>query len=341
MAIRVGLIGAGGNTRARHIPGFQAIDDVELVAVCNRSRESGQRVADEFGIDRVFDDWQALVADDGVDAICVGTWPYMHHPITLAALAADKHLLTEARLAMDLGQARELLAASEASDRVAMVVPAPFFLKYEPTVLAMIDAGEFGELREIHVRGMGGGHAPDAPIAWRGRRALSGNNIMSMGILNETVRRYAGHESSVMAHGKIYTTRRVDPETGAMAEVDVPESLGIVAEHESGATAVYHLSTVAHLGAGGAIEIYGTKASLRYEGSEAFIARSDESAWRPVEVAPGMEGGWRVEEEFIAAIRDGAPITHTTFADAVRYMEFTEAVRLSLTEERKVHLPLG
>ena len=35
--IRVGLIGAGGNVRSRHIPGFQGADDCEIVAVANRS----------------------------------------------------------------------------------------------------------------------------------------------------------------------------------------------------------------------------------------------------------------------------------------------------------------
>lgn len=37
--VRIGLIGAGANTRLRHIPGFQAIPGVEIVAVCNRSAE--------------------------------------------------------------------------------------------------------------------------------------------------------------------------------------------------------------------------------------------------------------------------------------------------------------
>ena len=37
--IHVGVVGAGGNTKARHIPGLQAIDGVEVVSVCNRSRQ--------------------------------------------------------------------------------------------------------------------------------------------------------------------------------------------------------------------------------------------------------------------------------------------------------------
>ena len=51
--IRVGLIGAGGNVRNRHIPGFQKVDGLEIVAVANRSVESGRAIADQFDIPRV------------------------------------------------------------------------------------------------------------------------------------------------------------------------------------------------------------------------------------------------------------------------------------------------
>ena len=53
------------------------------------------------------------------------------------------------------------------------------------------------------------------------------------------------------------------------------------------------------------------------------------------------QGGWRVEAEFVDAIRDGATVTHTNFDDGVKYMEFTEAVNVSLAEGRRVELPLG
>ena len=76
--IRVGFVGAGNNTRRRHIPGFRAQPGVELVAVANRTKESGERVAREFGIARVYADWRELVGAADVDAVCIGTWPYMH-----------------------------------------------------------------------------------------------------------------------------------------------------------------------------------------------------------------------------------------------------------------------
>ena len=76
MTIRIGVVGAGENTRTMHIPKLQAIDGVQIVSVCNRSRESSQRAADEFGIPVKFvgvgekvEDLQDFEAEAFVDAI--------------------------------------------------------------------------------------------------------------------------------------------------------------------------------------------------------------------------------------------------------------------------------
>src|SRR3954471_3241124 len=130
--LRVGLVGAGGNTRSRHIPGLRAVEGVEIVAVCNRRPASTAAAAREFGIPRTFDDWRDLVADPDVDAVVIGTWPYLHCPVTLAALEAGKHVLTEARLAMNAAEARLMSeAASKHPHLVAQVVPSPFGLAGE------------------------------------------------------------------------------------------------------------------------------------------------------------------------------------------------------------------
>ena len=336
MSLRIGIVGAGANTRERHIPGFQEIDGVEVVAVCNRSRESGQRAADEFGIPAVFDNWKELVQADEVDAVCIGTWPYLHCDITLEGLAAGKHVLTEARMAMNLAEARRMLAAAQASDKVAMVVPAPFNLETEPTLLEMVADGVFGDWLEIHVAALTGGWDPSAPLHWRQRRDLSGQNIMAMGILNETVRRYTGHDRAVMAHAKVFTGERTDPESGTRKPADVPESLGILSELESGATAVYHVSSVAAHG-GISFEMHGTKGSIRLEDDKAFVAL-DDGGYRELVVEPEKQWGWNVEADFVDAIRDGRPVTHTNFEDGVKYMAFTEAVQVSFREGRRVVL---
>ncbi|MEE3040235.1 MAG: Gfo/Idh/MocA family oxidoreductase [Candidatus Latescibacterota bacterium] len=337
MSLRIGIVGAGANTRSRHIPGFQEIDGVEVVAVCNRTRESGQKAADEFGIARVYENWLDLVQADDVDAVCIGTWPYLHCEISLATLEAGKHVLTEARMAMDLAEARQMQATAAGSDRVAMIVPAPFYLESEPTLLEMVAEGAFGDLLEIHVNALGGGWDPSAPLHWRQRRDLSGQNIMSMGILNETVRRYAGHDRSLIAQAHTFTPKRHSPEGGARA-VDVPESLGVVSQLENDATAVYHLSSVAKHGRGGEIEAHGTKGAFKLEGGSAYVALEGDDDFRVLEISPEKAWGWDVEADFVNAIRDRKPVTHTNFDDGVKYMTFTEAVQVSLSEGRKVEL---
>ena len=107
--IRVGIVGLGANTRLHHVPGLRACENVEIAGVCNRRPESTKQAADEYGIPKSFDNWQELVADDDIDAVVIGTWPYLHCDITVAALQAQKHVLVEARMARDADEAHRML----------------------------------------------------------------------------------------------------------------------------------------------------------------------------------------------------------------------------------------
>src|SRR4051794_30173309 len=111
--LRIGLIGAGANTRKRHIPGFRQLADVEIVAVCNRRPTSTVAVAREYDIPRAHEHWQDVLGNPDVDAVMVGTWPYLHCPITLAALEAGKHVLTEARMSLNAAEAHRMLEAAQ------------------------------------------------------------------------------------------------------------------------------------------------------------------------------------------------------------------------------------
>src|SRR5213595_1876403 len=151
--IRVGFVGAGNNTRRRHIPGFQKQPGVELVAVANRTKESGERVAREFGLARVYEDWRDLVRASDVDAVCIGTWPYMHCEITVAALEHGKHVLCEARMAMNAAEGRSMLyAARRARHLVAQLVPAPHTLEVDATLQALVAEGYVGQVLAVELQ---------------------------------------------------------------------------------------------------------------------------------------------------------------------------------------------
>lgn len=327
--LRIGLIGAGANTRERHLPGFRALSGVEIVTVANRTTASAQRVAAEFGIPRVAADWQAVVADPAVDAICIGTWPYLHAEITCAALAAGKHVLTEARMARDRPEAERMLAAARARPELsAQIVPSPLTLECDATIRDLISKGVLGEVREIVVTHTMGAYAdPHAQMTWRQDIALSGHNTLTLGIYYEAVLRWIDEDVRVeAAQAGIFTKQRRRAD-GSLAEVLIPESLTVLGRYQNGGRLIMHLSGVESGPPRNEIRINGSKGSLR-------LAVSDKTLWHApvgqaevqVPIPAEMRRGWQVEADFVGSIRDRRPVKLTDFATGVRTMRFTDEV---------------
>ena len=344
--IRIGIVGLGRNTRSRHVPGFQACDDVELIAVCNRRPESTQQAASEFGIPKTFDNWEQLVADEDVDAVMIGTWPYLHCPITLAALEHGKHVLTEARMACNLAEARRMLDASERRpELVTQIVPSPFGLRAGKLVQELLQTGYLGQLREFVVLGTNADFAdPQAPLHWRQTGKFSGLNMLTLGILHETLIRWIPDPVRVSASTHTFTKHRPDPDGAQSVQVDRPDSVHVLTQLPDGARGMYHLSGVLHHGPGFQIHLYGSDGTLRYYlGPEDRLmgARKDDSDLQDIYVPSEKQDAWRVEADFIDAIRGGPRPMLTDFATGMRYMEFTEAVQRSADSGTQVSLPIG
>jgi predicted dehydrogenase len=343
--LRVGVVGAGANTRLHHIPKLQKIDGVEVVSVANRSRESGQRVAGEFGIQRVYDNWKELVEAPDTNAIMIGTWPYLHCPITLAALAAGKHVLTEARMAANAVEARQMLDASRKHpDLTCMIVPSPFTLNVDAAIEQRVREGYLGEVVSIDIRGAMPGFAETGgSMLWRQNRDLSGYNILNMGIWYEALMRWVGEAARVTARTKVVVRKRLDLDTGEARQATIPDHVEVVADMAIGALAHLSFSAVTGLSRPPEVWLFGTEGTLRYEQATKVLSggRRGDRELAPIEVPAEQQGFWRVEEEFVAAVRGQEPVRRTTFEDGVRYMDFTEAVSRSAMTGKSVPLPLG
>ncbi len=341
--IRVGIVGAGGNVRLRHAPGFKAIEGVELVSVSNRTRESGERAAEEFGISKVYDNWLDLVQADDTDAICIGTWPYLHAAITIAALEYDKHVLTEARMAMNAEEAHAMLEASRASPHlVAQIVPAPMTLKVDQTVQEMISQGYLGQVLAVDMRNNSSAFLDvEAPLHWRQSRDLSGLNIMMMGIWYEMLMRWIGPATKVMAMTNTFVKQRRDAD-GRLHTVDVPDHADVICEMACGARAQMRFSSVTGLAPANEVWLFGADGTIKLDADkmELYAGKRGDAQLSKVDIDPQKQGDWRVEEEFINAIRGIEQVKLTTFEDGVKYMEFTEAVTRSAQSGEAVSLPL-
>ncbi len=320
--------------------------------MCNRRPTSTVAVAREFNIRHTYERWEDLIADPDIDAVVVGTWPYLHSPITLAALAAGKHILTEARMSMNAAEAHEMLAASRRHPRlVCQIVPSPYGLKGDEVMRELIREGFLGELREVHVFSRNGALADSAaPLSWRQDVALSGVNMLTLGIVHETLLRWVPPPLRVLAQAHAFTPERIDPESGVRRPVGTPDSVQVLSVLKNGARASYNLSGVTPFGQGAGIHLYGSEGVLYYDllddrilghsrthGAGAGPAES----LREIPIPAEKARGWQVEADFVDSIRLGTPVRLTNFETGVAYMEFTEAVARSARSGVAVKLPLS
>jgi predicted dehydrogenase len=345
--LRIGFVGAGGIVRDRHVPGLRKAEGVEFYGVVNRSRESSQRAAEEFGIERTYDRWEALVADPKVDIVWIGAHPYMHRVVTEAALDAGKHVFTQARMAMDYADAKAMYdAAARHPNQTTMISPPPHYMPGDRIVRQMIAEGFIGEPRNAVVQSYNPGYLdPATPLHWRQRWEISGYNALDLGMMIEVTHRWLGYAKRVTALERTFTTERPDG-AGGMAPVERPDTLSVVAELEDGALATIMCSGVARLAQGAnGFQIYGTGGTIRYlyeTGANTILAgRSSDRALTEVPITPEHERRWTAEVDFIAAVREGRPSVEPTFTDGLKYMELTEAIFRSIATGQTVTLPLA
>ena len=339
-AIRIGIVGLGGICRQRHVPGLKKIAGVELVAVANRSRESGEQAAREFGIPEVAKSWEDIVGRDDLDAILIGTWPCMHRAVSMAALESGKHVFCQARMAMDYQEARAMHACAESAGRVAMLCPVPIGLSIDAAILRMLREGALGTVRLVRVQGLYGDCVdPAAPMHWRKDHRLSGLNVMTLGMYAEVINRWFGPARRVMAQTQVFTPTRIDGD-GQVQPVKIPDQILFHTLMEGDVAVQYVISGMAPYGRD-AIEIHGSEKTLHYDvNPDVLYEIGADGQQTRVSILPedayDVEN-WRVEQDFIDAIRKGKEY-HPNFEDGLRYMQVVQAVHDSAATGRAIDL---
>ena len=182
--LRVGIIGTGRISDLHAIEYLQS-ERAQIVAVCDIDEESARRRAGEWGVPpaRVFSNHHDLLALPDLDLVEILLPHHLHHPVTLDALAAGKHVSVQKPMALTLAQADEMIAAAAAADKTLRVYEN--FIFYPPVVRAraLIDAGEIGDPLTIRIKSNAGfsptaWHVPLAAWAWRFNPEICGGGPM-------------------------------------------------------------------------------------------------------------------------------------------------------------------
>ena len=146
--LRAGVIGLGWAGQ-QHMDAYAQLDGVELVALAGLEPDQLTLLGDQYGVapDRRFADWSELVAADCVDVVSVATPNDLHAPITVAALDAGLHVLSEKPMA-ETGDAAQTMV--DAARRNTQVLDITFNHRRRGDVQALKQVVEAGVLGEIY-----------------------------------------------------------------------------------------------------------------------------------------------------------------------------------------------
>jgi len=269
--------------------------------------------------------WPELLALPDIDIIWIGTPPVMHSAVTVSALEAGKHVFCQARMSMDLAEADEMLAASKRyPELVTMLCPPPMGMRGDLLVKKLLAEDYIGRPHHVRLQSFTSNYLdPGAPPHWRQRIEISGLNILTLGIYIEVLQRWLGDINGVFGRGKIIQPIRQG------YEVIIPDLLTVLCAFDNGAEGVLEFSGIDALAPSDRVEIYGSSGTLTYDfGSDVVEAgKVGDRELHVVELPSELETEWRVEEDFLAAVKSkGRVRPHPNFEDGLRYMRVVQAV---------------
>ena len=266
--IRIAVIGVGDVAQRDYLPELGRLAaKALLVSACSRSSGRAEDVARRYEIPHWTTSYDEVLARGDVDAVLNLTPIQAHEQITLAALAAGKHVYTEKPLALSADAGRRIREAAERAGRI--VVAAPSVLLYPQvrwTEQALRD-GIIGPVRAARA------YASAGPPPWEGYAsdpsaffAAGAGPLVDMGIyplhaltgLLGEVRRV----SSMAAQVRRSFVVSDGPAAGKTVPIEVPDSWQVIMELANGALASLQADFVSLAADGPELELFGDDGTI-------------------------------------------------------------------------------
>ncbi len=335
MAIRVGVVGTSLWADSMYLPALANDPLAEVVAVCGRDPERTRAFAFRWNIPHFYTDYRALIAAGNLDALIIATSNDSHHPIALAALDAGLHVLCEKPLALNHGQALEMVEKARATGLKNMV---PFTYRYMPTSVylkQLIDDGYIGKPYHLNLRYYAD-YGRDAKYQW-----VFDNRVAGAGVIADLgphwfhLARWFFGEIAGLSCTLADLVKRPDAPDGHPYE-RADDTAVVTMRFASGAVGTFMLSTVAWEGTK-----FGQTQHMEFHGSDGTLYSTVD--WDALQNVRGVKAGERTGAQLLPipdalwgnARRD---TVHNTYRDVFRQQEHMarEFVR-AVAEDKPVY----
>jgi predicted dehydrogenase len=339
--LRVGVIGTGFGTTVQ-IPAFRAHPRVEVVAVASGQAGKARRVADGLGIPHAFDAWADLVAAD-LDLVSITAPPHLHHPMTMAAVAARRHVLCEKPMAVSAAEAADMLAGAERAQIVHLIDHELRFNPNRVKVKTLLDRGFVGTPRHVLLTATNSSRLDrNRPWGWWFDAARGGGLLGAVGSHQVDLLRYwLGGVEAVSGTLETFVRERPLPDGSGRGSVTADDFTTLLLRFHGGAVATVVLSVVTSHAVGPRIEVWGDEGMLILDERERLwgAVRGQDLAEltepETVTPPPGLEYTplWglsfvRLVDHLVAATLDRAPVAPAaTFHDGLAVQRVLDAVR--------------
>lgn len=170
--LRIGLIGAGciGTVHANSV---KSIEEAELSAIVDIRLERAKELAEEHGVEKVYEDYVEMLDREQPDAVIIAAPNYLHSKMTVDALNRGVHVFCEKPMAMNAGEAEKMVEAKNKSGKTLMLGMCQRFRDDSKAIRNLVLGGELGNvyftkitlLRRAGIPGMG---------SWFTTKAFSG-----------------------------------------------------------------------------------------------------------------------------------------------------------------------
>ncbi|RXZ84292.1 gfo/Idh/MocA family oxidoreductase [Paenibacillaceae bacterium] len=145
-----GVLGCAGIAVRSVIPGMRASETAEVLAIASRDLAKAEETAQKLDIPVAYGSYEALIADNNIDAVYIPLPNHLHMEWAIRAMEAGKHVLCEKPLALNAAEAERMVGASA---KAGVHLAEAFMYRHHPRYTRMkeiIKSGEIGEIRGIY-----------------------------------------------------------------------------------------------------------------------------------------------------------------------------------------------